>query len=41
MGLRNMRERAHALPSGRFSFQPRPGGGMCVAISFLAESPGR
>lgn len=39
MGLRNMRERAQALPAGRFSFESRPGDGTRVAISFLVENP--
>ena len=39
MGLRNMRERAQALPDGRFDFDARPGRGVRVAVSFRAENP--
>lgn len=40
MGLRNMRERAQALPGGRFEFDAPSGGGARVTISFLvAENP--
>jgi signal transduction histidine kinase len=40
MGLRNMRERAQALPGGRFEFDTAPGRGTRVAVSFLvAETP--
>jgi signal transduction histidine kinase len=39
MGLRNMRERAQALPGGRFVFDARPGRGVRVAVSFRAENP--
>lgn len=35
MGLRNMRERAQALPGGRFEFNALPGRGTRVAVSFL------
>src|SRR5690606_12737650 len=41
MGLRNMRERAQALPAGRFTLETVPDGGTRVAISFLVENPGR
>jgi signal transduction histidine kinase len=37
MGLRNMRERAQALPDGRFELDAPPGQGTRVTISFLAE----
>ncbi|MEP7042626.1 MAG: sensor histidine kinase [Dokdonella sp.] len=40
MGLRNMRERAQALPAGRFEFDALPGRGSRVTVSFLvAEAP--
>jgi len=40
MGLRNMRERAQALPAGRFEFDALPGRGTRVTVSFLAaEAP--
>jgi signal transduction histidine kinase len=40
MGLGNMRERARALPGGRFEFDALPGRGTRVTVSFLvAESP--
>ncbi len=40
MGLRNMRERAQALPAGRFEFDALPGRGTRVSVSFLvAEIP--
>jgi signal transduction histidine kinase len=37
MGLRNMRERANALPGGRFELDAPPAGGTRVTVSFLAE----
>lgn len=40
MGLRNMRERAQALPDGRFAIEAPTGGGTRVSVSFLvAEIP--
>jgi signal transduction histidine kinase len=36
MGLRNMRERAQALPGGRFELDALPGRGTRVTVSFLA-----
>ncbi|MGH8171552.1 MAG: histidine kinase [Rhodanobacteraceae bacterium] len=40
MGLRNMRERAQALPGGRFELDAPAGRGTLVAISFVvAENP--
>lgn len=40
MGLRNMRERAQALPGGRFELDARHDGGTRVSVSFLAaENP--
>jgi len=39
MGLRNMRERALALPEGRFSLDQPPGGGTHVTVRFFAEVP--
>ncbi len=40
MGLRNMRERAQALPAGRFEFDALPSRGTRVTVSFLvAEIP--
>jgi signal transduction histidine kinase len=40
MGLSNMRERAEALPGGRFELDAPPGEGTRVAVSFLlAENP--
>jgi signal transduction histidine kinase len=36
MGLRNMRERAQALPGGRFEIDAQPGRGTRVTVSFLA-----
>jgi len=39
MGLRNMRERAQALPEGRFSLDQPPGGGTRVTVRFFAEVP--
>ena len=40
MGLRNMRERAEALPGGRFELEPPAGRGTRVAVSFVvAENP--
>jgi len=41
MGLRNMRERAQALPGGRFALDARPDRGTRVTVSFLAEGPTR
>jgi signal transduction histidine kinase len=37
MGLRNMRERAQALPAGRFEFDALPGRGTRVSVSFLVD----
>ncbi|MEO7430521.1 MAG: sensor histidine kinase [Dokdonella sp.] len=37
MGLRNMRERAQALPEGRFSLDKPSGGGTQVTVRFFAE----
>ncbi len=37
MGLRNMRERAQALPGGRFELDASPDRGTRVTVSFLAE----
>jgi signal transduction histidine kinase len=37
MGLRNMRERAQALPGGRFELDAPPGRGTRVTVSFFAE----
>ncbi|MEO7757152.1 MAG: sensor histidine kinase [Dokdonella sp.] len=37
MGLRNMRERANALPGGRFELDAPPSGGTRVTISFFTE----
>ena len=37
MGLRNMRDRAEALPGGRFEFDSKPGRGTCVTVSFQTE----
>ena len=37
MGLRNMRERANALPGGRFELDALPGRGTLVSVSFLVE----
>jgi signal transduction histidine kinase len=37
MGLRNMRERAQALPGGRFELDALSGGGTRVTVSFFAE----
>ena len=40
MGLGNMRERAEALPGGRFELDTSPGKGTRVAVSFVvAENP--
>ena len=40
MGLSNMRERAEALPGGRFELDAPPGQGTRVAVSFIvAEAP--
>jgi len=40
MGLNNMRERAEALPGGRFELDAPPGQGTRVAVSFVvAEAP--
>jgi signal transduction histidine kinase len=40
MGLSNMRERAEALPGGRFELDAPPGQGTRVAVSFVvAEAP--
>jgi signal transduction histidine kinase len=40
MGLRNMRERAEALPGGRFELDAPAGHGTRVAVSFVvAENP--
>lgn len=39
MGLRNMRERAQALPGGRFELDAPPGRGTRVTVSFFAEVP--
>ncbi len=36
MGLRNMRERAYALPGGRFEFDAMAGRGSRVVVDFLA-----
>ena len=41
MGLRNMRDRAQALRSGRFELEARPGGGTRVVVSFLLEGTAR
>ncbi len=38
MGLRNMRERAEALPGGRFEFDSRPGRGTRVTVDFQTEA---
>lgn len=38
MGLRNMRERAQALPAGRFELEFAPGRGTRVTISFHIEA---
>lgn len=35
IGLRNMRDRAQALPAGRFEFDALPGRGTRVSVSFL------
>jgi signal transduction histidine kinase len=35
MGLSNMRERAEALPGGRFELDASPGEGTRVAVSFV------
>ena len=37
MGLRNMRDRAEALPGGRFEFDSTPGRGTRVTVSFQTE----
>lgn len=37
MGLRNMRDRAEALPGGRFEFDSTTGRGTRVTVSFLTE----
>ncbi len=37
MGLRNMRERAEALPGGRFEFESGPGRGTRVTVGFQTE----
>jgi signal transduction histidine kinase len=40
MGLNNMRERAEALPGGRFELDAPPGEGTRIAVSFVvAENP--
>jgi signal transduction histidine kinase len=40
MGLRNMRDRAQALPGGRFELDTPPGQGTRVIVSFVvAENP--
>ena len=38
MGLRNMRERAQALPAGRFAIDASAGRGTRVSVSFLLEA---